>query len=194
MKQKLKLNLGCWKRNIPGFVNVDQCNMPHVHYQRNVDNLSVFEDGAAELIYASHVFEYFDRAKGLEVLKEWFRVLAPGGTLRIAVPDFAKISVIYNLYKNVDMALGLLYGKMEVPVEDRMKTIYHKTVYDYDSLKGMLESIGFTNIRRYDWRKTIHKDHDDHSQAYIPHMDKEEGLLMSLNMEADKPLEYHENY
>lgn len=168
--------------------------MPHIHFQRNVDNLSIFEDGAAELIYASHVFEYFDRAKGLEVLKEWFRVLAPGGTLRIAVPDFAKISVIYNLYKNVDMALGLLYGKMEVPVEDRMKTIYHKTVYDYDSLKGMLESIGFTNIRRYDWRKTIHKDHDDHSQAYIPHMDKEEGLLMSLNMEADKPLEYHENY
>ena len=45
----------------------------------------------------------------------------------------------------------------------------------------------FVNVRRYDWRQTIHKDYDDHSQAYYPHMDKENGLLMSLNVEADKP-------
>ena len=39
---------------------------------------------------------------------------------------------------------------------------------------------------RYDWRQTLHKDHDDFSQAYVPHMDKEKGLLISLNVEADK--------
>ena len=188
MKELIKLNLGCWKRNIPGFINVDQCNMPHIHYQRNVDDLSIFENESAELIYASHVFEYFDRVKGVEVLKEWFRVLAPGGVLRIAVPDFQKIVVIYNLFKDIQKTLGLLYGKMEVQVGDNWETIYHKTVYDYESLKEILEAAGFTNVRRYDWKKTIHKDYDDHSQAYIPHMDKEEGLLMSLNVEADKPL------
>jgi len=41
-------------------------------------------------------------------------------------------------------------------------------------------------VRRYDWRQTLHKDHDDHSQAYIPHMDKENGRLISLNVEAEK--------
>jgi len=44
---------------------------------------------------------------------------------------------------------------------------------------------GFVHIR-YDWRQTIHKDYDDVSPAYIPHMDKEHGILISLNVEAEK--------
>ena len=41
-------------------------------------------------------------------------------------------------------------------------------------------------MRTYDWEKTIHKDYDDYSQAYIPHMQKDTGLMMSLNVEAIK--------
>ena len=36
------------------------------------------------------------------------------------------------------------------------------------------------NIRLYDWRDT------EHSQAYIPHMDKENGIFVSLNVECEK--------
>lgn len=64
--------------------------------------------------------------------------------------------------------------------------MYHKTTYTFSSLREMLESEGFGNVRRYDWRQTIHKDYDDHSQAYYPHMDKENGILISLNVEATK--------
>ncbi|HAI38830.1 MAG TPA: methyltransferase, partial [Maribacter sp.] len=39
---------------------------------------------------------------------------------------------------------------------------------------------------KYDWRQTEHAKFDDHSQAYIPHMDKENGTLISLNIEAVK--------
>ncbi|GHV06377.1 hypothetical protein AGMMS50229_11080 [Campylobacterota bacterium] len=45
---------------------------------------------------------------------------------------------------------------------------------------------GFTNIRRYDWRETEHSGIDDYSQAYIPHMDRENGTLVSLNVECEK--------
>ena len=65
--------------------------------------------------------------------------------------------------------------------------IYHKTVYEFASLKKLLDECGFTDVRRYDWRQTIHRDYDDHSQAYIPHMDKEHGKLISLNVECVKP-------
>ena len=65
-------------------------------------------------------------------------------------------------------------------------TLYHKTVYTFASLQALLEANGFGDIRRYDWQQTIHKDHDDHSQAYFPHMDKENGILVSLNVEATK--------
>lgn len=49
-----------------------------------------------------------------------------------------------------------------------------------------LETAGFKNIHRYDWRETIHKDYGDFSRAYIPPMDKEHGILISLNVEAEK--------
>ena len=38
----------------------------------------------------------------------------------------------------------------------------------------------------WDWRKVDHGKFDDHSQAYIPHMQKETGTLISLNIEAVK--------
>jgi hypothetical protein len=59
-------------------------------------------------------------------------------------------------------------------------------VYDFESLRSTLQTAGFREVRRYDWRDTVHKDFDDYSQAYIPHMDKEAGRLISLNVEADQ--------
>jgi hypothetical protein len=50
-----------------------------------------------------------------------------------------------------------------------------------------LSAGGGGEIERYDWRETEHVDIDDYSQAYIPHMDKENGALVSLNVEALKP-------
>ena len=107
-------------------------------------------------------------------------MLRPGGVLRIAVPDFEAISTLYNSRKNLDLFLGPLYGKMGDP------SFYHRMAYDYRSLKRLLESAEFSNIKRYNWRRTEHSHFDDHSQAYIPHMDKENGVLISLNVEANK--------
>ena len=183
----LKLNLGCWKRDLPGFTNVDICDMPHIQYKHKVDKLPMFKDGSADLIYASHVFEYFDRNKGSKVLMEWFRVLKSGGTLRIAVPDFEKIVWLYKKTEDIKKTLGMLYGKMEIKTKKGKTTLYHKTAYDFMSLKSVLEDAGFINVREYDWRKRESKDYDDHSQSYYPHMDKENGELMSLNLEATKP-------
>ena len=46
--------------------------------------------------------------------------------------------------------------------------------------------VGFMMLKNIDSKDTIHKDYDDHSQAYFPHMDKENGQLLSLNIEAYK--------
>ena len=64
--------------------------------------------------------------------------------------------------------------------------IYHKTVNDFCSLKNILESVGFLEVKLYDWIKVDHANFDDHSQAYYPHMDKDNGLLINLNVEATK--------
>lgn len=182
----VKLHLGCWHRYIPGFVHVDLCDLPHIDHKTSIDKLPMFDDSSVELIYSSHSLEYFDRIEAERVLAEWRRVLRPGGILRIAVPDFDALIEVYKRTGELQRLLGPLYGRMEIDTPQGKRVLYHKTVYNFPHLKQLLESAGFENVRRYDWRKTIHKDYDDHSQAYFPHMDKENGLLISLNVEADK--------
>ena len=119
----------------------------------------------------------------MSILELWKTKLKPGGKLRLAVPNFEVISKLYSEGHYVlDSFLGPLYGKMDMGKE----TIYHKTVYDCNSLYNVLLQAGYSDIERWDWRQTDHSQYDDHSQAYIPHMDKINGTLISLNVEAIK--------
>jgi len=181
--ESMKLHLGCGKRNFgPEWIHIDGGNFEHLSY-KNITDLSQFNNESVDLIYASHVIEYFDREEVIPLLQEWKRVLKKGGVLRLAVPNF---SIMCNLYiKGVygnDRFLGSLYGKMKM----NNNFIYHKTVYDEESLKEVLVSIGFSKTKLWNWRETDHSHIDDCSQAYLPHMDKENGIHMSLNMEAVK--------
>jgi len=49
-----------------------------------------FEDGSAQLILAEHVIEHVQFSQGYGFLYECFRVLAPGGSLRLAFPDVSR--------------------------------------------------------------------------------------------------------
>ena len=61
---------------------------------------------------------------------------------------------------------------------------FHKVIFDKKKLTDLLTNSGFYDIREWDWRKTDHSNIDDYSLAYLQHMVKENGLLMSLNIEA----------
>lgn len=179
----MKLHLGCGKRNFgEDWVHIDGSDYEHIkHHDITKFN---FEDNSVDLIYASHVFEYFDRDEAKEVLKEWLRVLKPGGILRLAVPDFEACSKLYNQGKyDLDTFASMFYGKWKV-TEDL--TVYHKTIYDFKSLSKVLEDSGFSECELWDWKKTCHSSFDDYSQAYLPHMNKDNGTLISLNIECKK--------
>jgi predicted SAM-dependent methyltransferase len=178
----IKLNLGCgWRDFGPEWIHIDGGEYPHIHSKDIID--LPFEDNSVDLIYASHVFEYFDRNEGNELLKKWYAKLKPNGILRLAVPDFEAIVKLY-IEQNYPLVkfIGPLYGKMPMGKQ----TIYHKTAYDYNELKEILLSVNFRDICRYNWKETEHAVYDDHSQAYIPHMDKENGTLISLNIQGIK--------
>ena len=179
----MKINMGCgWRDFGKEWIHIDSGDYDHLDYESVID-LNQFGDNTVDLIYASHVVEYFDRQQIPLVLGEWRRILKPGGTLRVAVPNFTEISRLYTEEGySLDKFVGLLYGRMPMGEE----TIYHRTVYDFSSLKIVLESSGFSEVEKYDWRGTSHSEFDDHSQAYLPHMDKENGILMSLNVECKK--------
>jgi len=181
MKLALKqLHIGCGNRYIPGFIHIDIRKLPHVDYVASADKLDMFDDNSVDLIYTCHVLEHFGRQQIEHVLKEWHRVLKVGGILRLAVPDFEKLVEVYLKTKDLKLIIGPLVGRQDYPENT------HYIVFDYSYLSEVLKRAGFKNIHRYEWRQTIHKDYDDYSQAYIPHMDKEHGILISLNVECEK--------
>ncbi len=59
-------------------------------------------------------------------------------------------------------------------------------IFDELFLTETLCAAGFREVRRWDWRETDHAHIDDYSQSHLPHMDKENGRLMSLNLEGVK--------
>lgn len=177
----MKLHLGCGKRFIPGFVHIDVVDYPHVEHVAAIDSLPFIPDNSVDLIYTCHVLEHFKRRDVERVLKEWRRVLKPGAIFRVAVPDFAKLCEVYIKTGQLDLVIGGLFGR-----QDYLYNI-HYHVFDFETLTAALRNGGYTDIHRYDWRTTEHAHVDDFSQAYIPHMDKDNGTLISLNVECRKP-------
>lgn len=178
----MKLHLGCGPRYIPGFVHVDAQFSPHVNIVCLVERLPI-KNSNVSLIYASHILEHFGRFEYRAVLQEWFRVLEPNGILRLSVPDFAACAAIYyesGLVDGLSGLVGLIVGGQRDGYD------YHKMIFDENFLRRELLNIGFREVRCWDWRETEHTNIDDYSQAYIPHLQKEHGRLMSLNLEAVK--------
>lgn len=177
---ELKLHLGCGTKKINGFVNIDIREDVNPDLIDDVGKLNNVKDSSVDLIYVCHVLEHFGRHEYMKVLQRWYYTLKEGGVLRISVPDFNSIVQYYNKHKDVTKLIGLLYGGQTY------KENYHYYAWDFESFSNDLKSVGFTSVRRYNWEDTEHSDVDDFSQSYLPHMDKENGMLMSLNIEATK--------
>lgn len=175
-----KLHLGCGNKKIEGFINIDVRDIDGVDLVEDITNLKSIKNSSVDLIYVSHVLEHIGRNEYLDVLKRWYCLLNDGGILRIAVPDFEAVVEHYIENKNIRILRGFLYGGQNY------KENYHYCSWDFNCLKEDLELAGFKNVKRYDWRETEHSHIDDFSQCYLPHMDKEKGKLMSLNIEATK--------
>ena len=178
----IKLHLGCGPRNFgPDWIHIDGGDYSHLDY-KNIVSLP-YEDNSVDLIYASHVLEYFSREEASNVLKSWYDSLGTHAALYLAVPDFQAMAKLYcEQHLGLENFLGPLYGEMPY----NHSRIYHKTVYDFSSLVELLEEAGYNNIERYDWRDFLEDSQDDCSRAYIPKMDFDNGTLISLNIKCQK--------
>tara|TARA_B100002051_G_scaffold272167_1_gene308301 strand:- start:323 stop:874 length:552 start_codon:yes stop_codon:yes gene_type:complete len=177
-----KIHLGCGDKYIDGFVHIDLLDLDHIDYVADARDLSFIPDDSAKLLYASHVLEHFGREELLPLLIEWHRVIKADGILRIAVPDFKAVVEVYKhdpSYQLSDL-IGLVCGGQKNEFD------FHKTIFDEQYLTTFLKKVGFKKVSKWDWRDTEHSHVDDYSQAYLPHMDKENGNLMSLNLQAHK--------
>lgn len=126
MKQEL-LNLGCGWRFHPNWVNLDLEPRSSTVRLWDLRKDLPFPDSSFDVVYHSHVLEHFSRTDGLQFLNHCFRVLRPGGIIRVAVPD---LEMIARRYLNaLELALGG-DGNEGAKYDWAMIELYDQTVRD----------------------------------------------------------------
>lgn len=176
----LRLHLGCGRIDHPGFVNIDARPRRHVHYVQAVDRLSRFRDGSADLVYACHVLEHFSHLQVPAVLREWGRVLKPGGKLCLSVPDFDRLLDIYrDNGRNADTIVNALMGGQEYAYN------CHRAIFTRDYLGKLLLEAGFRRV--YAWTPDDGgAGHDVNDWSRRSLMVNGRSYPVSLNLEAEK--------
>jgi predicted SAM-dependent methyltransferase len=175
----MKLHIGCGKCHIPGWTNIDIFSNIKADMYASALALPIPRE-SVEIVYASHILEHFQRHLIVTALSHWRDLLIEGGILRLAVPDFEAIVAHYIHFHDLPTVMGLLYGGQDSLYNN------HYATFDYYTLLDLLLKVGFKEVKTWDWKETEHAEYDDYSQAYLPHLDKAKGRLMSLNIEAIK--------
>lgn len=104
-----RVNIGSGLSGAPGWYNIDNsptillsriplaCRWfgvprwpPDIH-RHDVRKGLPFADQTISYIYSSHTFEHFHWEDSLKIARDCFRVLKPGGVLRVVVPDLRLI-------------------------------------------------------------------------------------------------------
>lgn len=142
----MKLNVGCGKRLLSGYLNVDAVARPGVDKVCPAHAIPLPDKCASEVL-AVHVVEHVYPWEVPQLLAEWARLLAPGGRLFLEMPDVLKAAR--------NLAEGLRIGKH--PDQAHMWAIYgddtlrdpwmmHKSGWWFARLKPLVEQAGFTNV------------------------------------------------
>jgi predicted SAM-dependent methyltransferase len=131
----------------PDWKIVDAVAAPHVDYVRSCADLSVFGNSSVTEIYASHVLEHLGyQAELSSALREFYRVLEPGGVLRISVPDLATLCSLF-----VDPALddAERFHVMRMMFGGQLDSFdFHRVGLTQEFLARYVANAGFEDIQR----------------------------------------------
>ncbi len=89
------LNFGCGRVYHPEWINLDTAPDSSEVIAHDVRRAFPYPADSFDGLYGSHVLEHLQPQAGMRLLRECFRILKPGGIVRIAVPDLEVIARLY---------------------------------------------------------------------------------------------------
>jgi predicted SAM-dependent methyltransferase len=145
-----------------------------------------YATGSVAAVYSSHMIEHLDRNEARTFLTEVKRVLRPGGVVRIAAPDLARLARDYAAAGDADAFVAATHMGLDRPVRltARMRWAvtgprHHLWMYDGDSLTRLLQETGFGEVSVLPPGKTSIEDPGG--------LDLEERASESVYVEAFRP-------
>lgn len=151
-----RLNWGCGTDPEPGWINSDIKEAPAVDISADILEGLPLEEGSIDYVVSIHALPELRYPDQVPALMELRRVLAPGGVLRLALPNLDRA---IRAYQEEDSDYFL------VPDEDARsigsKLIvqllwygYSKTLFTFDFIAELLERAGFRDVQRCAYRQT----------------------------------------
>jgi SAM-dependent methyltransferase len=105
---------------------------------------------SVDAIYTSHMLEHLDRAQARRFLAEVYRVLIPGGIVRVSVPDLGRLAERYRIAGDADAFVEglLMFTTNPSTWRQRLRLAlvgfrHHLWMYDASSLTKLLLACGF---------------------------------------------------
>jgi SAM-dependent methyltransferase len=159
--RNLKLHIGCGKGLLEGWINIDVHPAP---LSLNVLSGLPLAGGSASHVFVSHLLEHLHYPRDVApFLAELRRVLAPGGRVRLVVPDieqcieayvardatfFASRRETWPWWPENPTRLEDFLAYAGVGPEPAYTFEAHKYGYDHETLARVLVAAGFSDVRR----------------------------------------------
>ena len=143
------------------------------------------QDETVDVLYSSHMLEHLDRNEADKFLMEAYRILRPGGIIRISVPDIKKQVEQYNKLSDADAFIKRTHLCAPRPksLAQRLRlllvgTRHHQWMYDGNSLSCLLQRHGFMKVSVMPGGQTKISNHES--------FDLIERVSESVYVEAEK--------
>ena len=142
----LKLNIGCGTLPLQGWINIDLIGLP-VDLIWDIRYPLPFGTNTVDAIFHEHVIEHLNPLHGYSLLKDCYRMLKPGGIMRIVAPDASKY-----LHSYIDREHQFLKawrpGRLRplMALQEEFYGFGHRAIYDSDTMALFCNVAGFSII------------------------------------------------
>jgi predicted SAM-dependent methyltransferase len=146
------LHLGCGKRPLRRWINIDILPYaPGPDVLWDLRRPFPLPDGSIDLIYSEDLIEHLEFSEGRQLLGECYRLLRPGGTMRLLTPNLRPVAEAYVQRSPELLAwYGERYGTASYAelLNHALRSWGHVFIYDEDLLTRELRAIGFSLERQ----------------------------------------------
>jgi predicted SAM-dependent methyltransferase len=160
-----KLQIGTGAQPLPGWLNTDLLPDTYPQHRGTIVLLDAtrrfpFDDETFDYILSEHQIEHISEPAARLMLHECFRVLRPGGRIRVATPDLeAIVGLLHDPLTDderhyVDWIMERFRPDANVGnrpchvINHMFKDHGHQFIYDFETLAALLAEAGFADIRR----------------------------------------------